>query len=481
MGSATTNTSGVAALPGVSLTGLGAGTYTGYVGASFAGDSNYAASGPVTGSLTVGQVELTITATDQTQIYGAGNDLTQGYSVTGLVAGDVVTASLSTNATTSTSGNWNAGNWWITPSDAGGVDIADYSVAYAVGTLTVNTAALTITANGQTQAYGAGNNLTEGYAFTGLVGDDVVTASLATEATTSTSGNWNAGSWAITPSDASGADFADYGPITYDNGTLLVNQAALTIAANGQTQTYGAGNNLTEGYSFTGLVGNDVVTASLATEATTSTSGNWNAGSWAITPSSAAGADVADYSVSYAAGTLLVNQAALTIAANGQTQTYGAGNDLTQGYSFTGLVTHDLVTASLATNATTSTSGNWNAGTWTITPSSASGADVGDYAPITYDNGTLLVKQAALTITANDQTQTYGAGNTFTQGVSFTGLVTHDVVTASLSTDATTSTSGNWNAGSWSITAPRSPAGADVADYAPITYDPGTLTVGQKR
>ena len=52
VGSATTDSNGVATLPDVSLTGFGAGTYTGAVGASFASDATHTGSG-AGGELTV--------------------------------------------------------------------------------------------------------------------------------------------------------------------------------------------------------------------------------------------------------------------------------------------------------------------------------------------------------------------------------------------------------------------------------------------
>ena len=52
----------------------------------------------------------------------------------------------------------------------------------------------------------------------------------------------------------------------------------------------------------------------------------------------------------------------------------------------------------LATNATTSTSGNYNAGTWNITPSAASGAEIANY-NVTYttDTNGLTIAQKVLT------------------------------------------------------------------------------------
>ena len=64
----TTNPSGVATLTGVSLSGIDAGTYPNFVGASFAGDTNNAGSSS-TGTLTVSKAPATITLSNLTQTY----------------------------------------------------------------------------------------------------------------------------------------------------------------------------------------------------------------------------------------------------------------------------------------------------------------------------------------------------------------------------------------------------------------------------
>ena len=64
---------------------------------------------------------------------------------------------------------------------------------------------------------------------------------------------------------------------------------------------------------------------------------------------------------------------------------------------------------------------------------------------------TANITPLALTITANDQAQDYGAGNSLTQGYDISGgsLVTGESITGgiSLSTDATTSGSGTGTTG----------------------------------
>jgi dUTPase len=68
VGTATTNSNGVATFPGVSLVGLHAGTYTGYLAARFAGDINYAGNG-ATEDLMVKPATPTVTATSGNTTY----------------------------------------------------------------------------------------------------------------------------------------------------------------------------------------------------------------------------------------------------------------------------------------------------------------------------------------------------------------------------------------------------------------------------
>jgi hypothetical protein len=137
----------------------------------------------VAGSLTVTPASLTITANDQTKVYGAANPtLTASYS--GLVSGDT-SASLTTQpsvTSTATAVSHVSGNpYTITAS--GAVD-SDYTIRYVSGTLTVTPAPLTISADNQTKVYGAAMpTLTVSYS--GFVNDDT-SASLTTQPTLTT-------------------------------------------------------------------------------------------------------------------------------------------------------------------------------------------------------------------------------------------------------------------------------------------------------
>ncbi len=176
------------------------------------------------GTLTVTPAGLTITANNQTKVYGAAlPTLTASY--TGFVNGDT-SASLTTQptlTTTATARSHVSGNPY-TITAAGAVD-ADYTITYVAGSLTVTPAALTITADNQTKVYGAAlPTLTASYS--GFVNGDTA-ASLTTQPTLTTtataSSHVSGNPYTIT---ATGAVDSDY-TISYAAGTLTVTAGGL--------------------------------------------------------------------------------------------------------------------------------------------------------------------------------------------------------------------------------------------------------------
>jgi hypothetical protein len=197
--------------------------------ASGAADTDYSIT-YVSGALTVTPAALTITANNQTKVYGAALP-TLSASYSGFVNGDTA-ASLTTQptlGTTATSASHVSGSPYAIT--ASGAADTDYSITYVSGTLTVIPAALTITANNQIKVYGAAlPTLTASY--TGFVNGDTaatlgispnVAPSLATSATTAS--DVVASGYAITISGAVDPDYS----ITYVNGTLTIAPASQTI------------------------------------------------------------------------------------------------------------------------------------------------------------------------------------------------------------------------------------------------------------
>ena len=368
---------------------------------------------------------LTITANNESNVYGAPlPELTAAYS--GFVNGDTAASltTLPTLSTTATASSDVAGNPYSI-SASGAVD-PDYSISYVAGTLTVTPAPLTITASNQNKTYGFGGTSaalgTSAFTDSGLLGSDSVSSvMLATNATLSGSSNYNAGTWTITPSAASGSGLSNY-TITYDNAPigLTVAQTALSITGlSGTNKVYDSttADPITGSASLSGTVTGDTVTLASGTAAFADP--NVGTGK-TVTFSgySISGADAGDYALSQpASSSANITAAGLTITASNQSKTYGFGGTGaalgTNAFTDSGLLGSDSVSSvTLATNASLSGSSNYNAGTWTITPSAVhfSTGSSGNYS-ISYVSGRLTVKPAALTITAINQSRVYGQPN----------------------------------------------------------------------
>jgi hypothetical protein len=330
----------------------------------------------LSGTLSVTPRSLTITAGDQSTTYGTGLTLqSSAFTATGLANGETVgSVTLSSPGGSSTS---NAGNYSITASNAAGgtFNSGNYTISYVNGTLTVNRATLTITANSTSSVYGNGTTL-GGTEFTssGLRnGQTIGSVTLSSTGASTTSG---AGIYNITASGATGGTFnANNYTIGYVNGTLTVTRAALTITANDRSSVYGDGT-ASAGTEFTssGLRNNESIGSVALNSAGASTTAG--VGTYDIAASNAAGGtfNANNYTISYVNGRLAVTRAALTITANDRSSVYGDGTTFA-GTEFTssGLRNGETVDAVSLTSTGTSTTASVAGGPYTITASNATG------------------------------------------------------------------------------------------------------------
>ena len=377
------------------------------------------------GALTVGQAALTVTANSTSKTYGqtvsfAGTEFTTSALQNGEAVSSVSLASAGAVNTAHVAGSPYA----ITASAATGAGFTagDYNITYVPGALTVGQAALTVTANSTSKTYGqtvsfAGTEFTTSALQNGEAVSSVSLASAGAVNTAHVAGS----PYAITASAATGAGFTagDYN-ITYVPGALTVGQAALTVTANSTSKTYGqtvsfAGTEFTTSALQNGEAVSSVSLASAGAVNTAHVAGS----PYAITASAATGAGftAGDYNITYVPGALTVGQAALTVTANSTSKTYGqtvsfAGTEFTTSALQNGEAVSSVSLASAGAVNTAHVAGS----PYAITASAATGAGftAGDY-NITYVPGALTVGQAALTVTANSTSKTYG------QTVSFAG------------------------------------------------------------
>ena len=271
---------------------------------------------------TVAKAPLTITANNQSKVYGAVlPTLTSSYN--GFVNGDTNT-SLTTQptlATTATAAS--AVNTY--PITVSGAVSSNYSISYTAGTLAVTQAPLTITATNATKVYGSVNP-TLAVTYAGFVGSDNA-SSLTTQPTISTTAltSSGVGSYPITASGAASLNYS----ISYSPAAILtITPAPLTIIANNQTRVINTANPILT-VSYSGFVNGDT-NASLTTQPTLTTTAVTGSlvGTYPIT---AAGAASPNYNISYVAGVLTVtastnaNLANLIISAGALSPIYAQG------------------------------------------------------------------------------------------------------------------------------------------------------------
>ena len=424
----------------------------------------------VNGTLTVSKATLTVTANNTNRLYGATNPVfTAAYS--GFVNGDTTSVlggspSLTTAAVT----NSPVGSYTIVTTN-GTLTAANYSFNFVNGTLTVNKATLTVTANNTNRLYGATNPVFTA-AYSGFVNGDTTNVlggspSLTTAAVT----NSPVGPYTIVTTNGT-LTAANYS-FNFVNGTLTVNKATLTVTANNTNRLYGTTNPVfTAAYS--GFVDGDTTSVlggspSLTTAAVT----NSPVGSYTIVTTNGT-LTAANYSFNFVNGTLTVNKATLTVTANNTNRLYGATNPVfTAAYS--GFVDGDTTSVlggspSLTTAAVT----NSPVGSYSIVTTNGT-LSAANY-NFTFVNGTLQVNPAGLLVSADNQSRAYGATNpvlTYTI-TGFQGTDTVAVVSgaAGLSTAADT----NSPYGTYPIVVTN--INLSASNYG-FSFTNGTLTVGQ--
>jgi len=437
--------------------------------------SDYALNFVSSGQLTVNKASLIVYGGTANKTYGQTYSSTSDYSVSGLYNGDTVTAVTLTSAGAAATAD--AGNYVLTASDAVGTGLSNYNVLYSAGTLQVGKAILTINASNGTKVYGATKTFA-GTEFTssGLVNGDTISG--VTLTSTGAAATANVGSYQINASSATGAKISNY-LIFYNNGSLSVTPAPLTVQATDQTKVYGTAHNLgTTAFSITSgaLVNSDTLTGvTLTSGAAAATAAT---GFQSIIPSNATGTGLSNYSITYsAAGKLTVTPAPLTITAADQTKTYGTVLGSTGPYSITNgsLFNGDTLTGVTLTSAGFAQSATVAGGPYAITASNAQGSGLYNYT-ITYAPGSLTVAKANLTVTADNQSKLYGDTlNLGTTGFTTSSLFNGDTVTGVTLASAGAAATGS--AGTHAIVASDA-QGNGLANYN-ITYANGSLNVSK--
>ncbi|PUE10144.1 hypothetical protein B9Z33_08505 [Limnohabitans sp. T6-20] len=298
--------------------------------------ANYQLSGGTTATTTaaITPKTLNVTGTSLTTTYNGGVQSLAAPVVTGLVTGDNVT--IGGNASGTNAGAYNA------TYTAGGTDAGNYNlVSTAPATLTINKAALVVTANNSgkivTQA-----DPTLTAQLSGLQGSDTASG-LGYTYTTSRASGENAGSYAITPTGA--ASLTNY-TVSYVPGQFTITPAGtVLIKMNPTTSTYGtvvggtiasveyvasSGGSLrtltlkagTTNVYTDGITGGGEITITPTTSVTSTTNAGTYVGAISNSNSDVSQSNGNFTGVQTIVNTAVVNQASLTLALAPVTKTY---------------------------------------------------------------------------------------------------------------------------------------------------------------
>ncbi|GHM98932.1 hypothetical protein WSM22_04220 [Cytophagales bacterium WSM2-2] len=344
----------------------------------------------VNGNLDITPVPLTVTASNASRTYGLANPVfILNYS--GFVNGESVSDIVRPVATCSALPSTPVGSTVnIVPS--GGLS-GNYTFVFVNGTLTINPAPLTVTANNASRVYGAANPAFT-MSYTGFVnGEGTANLTTVPTATSTATATTPVGSVNIVPSGGVSGNYT----FTYVTGSLSITKASLTVMGVNATRVYGATNPVFT-VSYSGFVNGDtqgnLTTPPTVTSTATATT---PVGSVNIVPS---GGVSGNYTFTYANGILSITKASLTVAANNTSRSYGSANPaFTIAYSgFVNSETQSVIDILPVVNSSTISSSNAGLYTGDLVPS---GGSDNNYS-FTYIPGNLTITSINPVITFND-------------------------------------------------------------------------------
>ena len=428
-------------------TGTTAGTYKVYY--KVVGNTNYAdvpEVGPIT--VTIAKKALTVTANDKTITYGEA-PANSGVTYSGFVGTEteaVLSGTLSYSYNTKSDGTGNpytnespVGTYYIIPA---GLTSTNYDITFAAGTLTVSKDMIKI--GGDDDATATAKIVVDPTEFTYDGKDQKPTVKVVMKAdnkeipsteytvkyrkgSSDVTETKDAGTYTVVISNKAGSNYTFSGTMTAD---YVINPASLTLTANDKTIKYGE-DAANDGVAYSGFVNGEtaaVLSGTLSYSYNTKSDGTGNpytnespVGTYYIIP---AGLTATNYDITFAAGTLTVNQKeiGLTWTPTPATFTY-TGSAQAPTAEATGLVNSDAISITVAVSAKSGSSLTdgkaVNTGSYTATATGLTGDKAGNYKlPTTGLTQDFSITEA--TMTGIDATEWSGTYDGIAHGITVT-------------------------------------------------------------
>ena len=401
------------------------------------------------GTLTVNRAAISVTTDSGSKTYdgtpltvptGTHSTLQNGETVTFNVTGSRTNAGSSSNTYSFV---WN-----------GSALEGNYTITESLGTLTVNTRALTISTGSATKAYDSTPLTQSSGSAAGLVsGETLIVRPNGSQTNVGSSQNTYAIAWGT-------ANASNYHVASSQLGILTVTHGEVTVKANDTSKVYGT-NDPAFTATVTGTYGSDTVSYTFSRTA------GEDCSNYLIMP---AGAQIqGNYRVTYAAGTLTIKpdpNNVITVISNDAVKEYDAASLSEAGYTYTGrLYGSDYLVASTSGSQVNVGTGDNIVTARIMRGTGAAAVDVTANYIVAYQYGGLTVTPRVAYVIANDCQKTYGdADPSFSATV--TGLLGNDTVNYTLTRE------GGNNAGKYAIRVSNELAG----NYR-LTVISGTLTI----
>ena len=335
---------------------------------------------------------------------------------------------------------------------------ANFEVTFEVedGSLTINPIDVTVTITGanNTAVYDGQEHSVSGYTFepsTALYTENDFTFSGTAEAAQTNVGTASMGLAADQFANTS----ANFASVTFEvtDGYQTVTKKAASINAVDSSKVYGE-DDPTLTANVTGAVEGETLNYTL-----TRAEGE-NAGTYAITVNLG---ENPNYEITTTGATFTITKKGVTVTADAKEKEYGE-DDPTLTWTVDGLVDGDEASV---LNISISRAEGQTVGTYTITVTGD--AEQGNYTITAFNNSTLTINKAPVTVTADDQTMTF-QGDEPELSVTITGLKyddTEDLIAYTIEREPGT------NAGEYAITV----TGVEDQGNYTVSFEDGTFTI----
>ena len=299
-----------------------------------------------------------VTPNAATKEYGSADPTFTG-TLTGFLAGDIVTATYARTA-----GETVAGSPYTISATLAPVGVlSNYAITYNTANFTITTKAASVTPDAATKEYGTADPTFTG-TLSGFLAADTVTATYTRTAGETVVGNPYTISATLDPAGV----LSNYA-ITYNTADFTITTKAASVTPNAATKEYGGADPTFTG-TLSGFLAADTVTATY-----TRTAGETVAGSpYTISATLDPAGVLSNYAITYNTANFTITPKAASVTPNAATKEYGAADPAFTG-TLSGFLAADGVTATYARTAGETVAGS----PYTISATLAPAGVLGNY------------------------------------------------------------------------------------------------------